>query len=112
MTIEISDQTVRLSDLVAGLSSSVLEGLVARNVHFVGPAVLALLPGSGHFLRVKVAEPFEGVFWELEKGRRMVTGAIGIRDFSFEDCSFESVGFAVHPDDAHSIAQLFTYSPR
>ncbi|MDQ1122158.1 hypothetical protein [Microbacterium trichothecenolyticum] len=93
MGLEISNTTVRIVDLLPPGGFS-LEGMHARNVTFLGPAVL-LLHGNVIFGgTTNVGGSVESILWTLEAGRTEVMGAIDAKDATFDDCTFVGVGFA------------------
>ncbi|WP_431795651.1 hypothetical protein [Microbacterium enclense] len=107
MGLEISNTIVRIADLVTYKDPPVIDGLIATNVVFTGPAVLAILEGSIEFQGdTNVAGSFEGIFWPQEEGRTVLTGAIGLSNARFESCSFTGIGFAVSAKNAHQFASL------
>lgn len=93
MGLEISNTTVRIVDLLPPGGFS-LAGIHARNVTFLGPAVL-LLHGDVLFQgKTNIGGSVEGILWTLENGRTQVNGAVDAKDATFEDCAFVGVGFA------------------
>jgi hypothetical protein len=105
MGLQIANATVRIADLA--IAGPVLDGLEATNVNFLGPAIVALLPGSLSISGVTVAEASIGsIIWEIEDDRTTITGAIGLRNVTLQNCSFASVGFAVTSANMHTFLQM------
>lgn len=93
MGLEISNTTIRIADLA--LTSSTLDGLIAKNVTFVGPAVVAILPGTMNWTNVRIGEQIDAVLWDIDDQRQTITGAIGFSNSDLTDCVFTQVGFAL-----------------
>lgn len=102
MGLEISNTTVRIVDLLPPGGYS-LAGIHARNVNFIGPSILLLhgdVTFNGH---TRVGGSIESILWNLEPGRTEIMGAIDAKDSTFDDCSFEAIGFA----STHELLQQF-----
>lgn len=93
MGIVIENTTIRVVDLLPPGGFSIA-GIQARNVTFLGPAIL-LLHGDVTFGGdTHIGGSIEGILWNLEPGRSEVNGAVDAKDATFENCSFVGVGFA------------------
>ncbi|MEV7768319.1 hypothetical protein [Microbacterium sp. NPDC086615] len=109
MGLEISNTTVRITDLVTYSDPAVIDGIRATNVVFMGPAILAILNGTFETQGdCRILGGFEGAFWPLEPGRTQLSGVIGISNSYFENCVFSNIGFAVQDAHAHQFASRFT----
>lgn len=106
MGLEISNTVIRLVDLVSYTDPPVLEDIEATNVVFMGPAVFALIGGTLSFEGDTTTDAFEGMFWPLEWGREKVSGAIGLRNAKFTNCTFRNIGFAVDANNAHKFVSM------
>lgn len=107
MSLEISNSTVRITDLVTYSATPQIEDLVAQNVTFIGPAILALLPGDIAFEgKCTFSGNFESILWEVDDSRTAITGAVGLVNPTFRDCNFVNIGFAVQSQNVHGFAQM------
>lgn len=106
MGLEISNTVIRIADLIAFTDPPILDGIEATNVVFVGPAVLAVMEGTLEFKGDTTTDAFEGMFWPLEEGRQRVSGAIGLRNSKFTNCTFQKIGFAVDSKHAHQFVSM------
>lgn len=110
MTIEISNTTIRIAEL-AHFSSGVVDGLVATNVTFVGPAVVAILAGTMTWNNVTFAEPLDSILWDLDEQRISLTGAIGMRNFKLTECRFSQIGLAMKESDTQQLLPFMQIRP-
>ena len=104
MALEISNTTVRIVDLAYGVTS--IDGLVATNVTFVGPAVVAILAGNMRWTGCTIMEPIDSVLWDVDDQRTSVTGAIGLSNFELTNCVFTQVGFALQRVDMSNFINM------
>jgi hypothetical protein len=102
--LTLNGGTYKIADLVG--SEFILDGLNATDVVFIGPAVLALLPGNLELTDTRTSNNIEALLWEIEKGRTTVTGAIGIRNCTFTRCVFDGIGFAGPSDTLAQFTQM------
>lgn len=102
MALQIANATVRIADILPPSGVS-LEGIQAKNVTFIGPAIL-LVHGDITFAgNTHIGGDPEGILWDIPDHRSTVTGAIDIKNAHFEDCSLMMIGFAGKHD---MLAQL------
>lgn len=106
MTIEISNATIRLVDLA--LTSNPIRGLVATNVTFVGPAIMAFTSGSVQFDNTTFDGSVESLLWDLEPGRKAITGAVAVEDATFRNCRFTAIGLTAAPEDLKRLVNMIT----
>lgn len=59
MGLILSNATVRLVDLA--LDTTILDGPEATDVNFIGPAVMAILPGATEWNSVTLTEPIDSL---------------------------------------------------
>jgi hypothetical protein len=84
---------VRLVDLVQSLTPPIIEGSEFENCRIEGPAVLAILENT-RIVHCEFDGDMDSLLWELPLSRKMIVGAIGVRNCSFTDCKFFGIGFA------------------
>ncbi|WP_345067742.1 hypothetical protein [Leifsonia kafniensis] len=108
MGMKLSNATVRLVDLA--LDTTVLDGLEATDVNFIGPAVMALLPGTGQWNDVTFAEPIDSLLWDIDDQRLSITGAVGVSNFVFTRCTFSSIGIAAQRSQMPELVKLISVS--
>jgi hypothetical protein len=90
------NQVIKLADLVA--EDGRLEGFTFVGCHIKGPAVVGLLSGT-RVEHCNLGGPnADALLWELPNNRRIVVGAIGAIDCTFEECTFVGIGFTGPPD--------------
>lgn len=108
--MEISNAVLRLVDLAA--AAPVLDGLIATDVHFLGPAVLAILPGTSSFTNVTFDDPLDAVLWDVDDHRTSVVGAVGVQNFTLTRCRFSSIGVALQRSQMQSFIEMIQARPR
>ncbi len=90
------NEVIRIAELT--VNSSLLEDLEFSNCRIIGPAILALLnnvtlAGCGW-----EGPGLDAIFWEVSPERGPVIGAVGVKNCTFSNCTFEQVGVAGPPD--------------
>jgi hypothetical protein len=89
------DDVIRIAELT--VNTFLLEDLEFSNCRIIGPAVLAILDNVSIIGCRWDAPGFEALFWEVAPTRPVVVGAVGVRNTTFANCSFENVGVAGPP---------------
>ncbi|UIN30926.1 hypothetical protein [Microbacterium binotii] len=93
MAVRIENQRVRITELLEPDGFS-LAGMVATNVTFVGPAVLALVGDISFLGATRLNGSVEELLWDIPDHRISAIGSIDISGAVFTDCTFSMIGFA------------------
>jgi len=95
-------KVIRLVD-EAG-DSGVIEGIHFKDCHVKGPAVM-VVQGEFDLLRNTIEGDPDAFLWEILPDRERVTGAILVKDTTFEECTFTNVGLAGYSDFIEQVRQ-------
>jgi hypothetical protein len=88
-------EDVYLADLAR--ENGILDGFRFEECHVMGPAVI-VVQGEFDLVNNKIEGDPDAFLWELPEERDRVTGAILVKDTTFEGCTFTNVGLAGYRD--------------
>lgn len=88
-------EDVYLADIAR--ENGILDGFRFENCHVMGPAVI-VVQGEFDLVNNTIEGDPDAFLWEIPEEREWVTGAIVVKDTSFEGCTFTNVGFAGFTD--------------
>jgi hypothetical protein len=90
------EHVVRLCQLAG--DDGVLDGFEFTGCQIKGPAVLAL-QGQTNLTSSNLGGPTpDAILWEIPHSRPVIVGAILVNNCTFDECTFEKVGFAGPPE--------------
>lgn len=95
-----------LADLAT--EEGILEGFQFENCHVMGPAVL-VVQGDFDLVNNTIEGNPDAFLWEIPESRRHVTGAVLVKDTTFEGCTFTNVGLAGYHDFIEQVRQGFEH---
>lgn len=93
---------IYLADLAR--DNGVLEGFHFEGCHVMGPAVI-VVQGEFDLVNNTIEGDPDAFLWELQPDRERVTGAILVKDTTFERCKFTNVGLAGYSDFIEQVRQ-------
>jgi hypothetical protein len=91
-----------LADLAK--DNGVIEGFRFEECHVKGPAVM-VVQGELDLVNNTIEGDPDAFLWEIQPDRERVTGAILIKDTTFEGCTFTNVGLAGYSDFIEQVRQ-------
>lgn len=106
--LTLNGGTVKLAEIVD--DSHMIDGMVATNVTFVGPAIVAFI-GANSMDACKFGHDeggLESLLWEVLPGRTSVTGVIGLTNATLVGCKFRGVGVAGDAAALNTFVQMLT----
>ncbi len=95
-------KVIRLVD-EAG-DSGVIEDILFKDCQVKGPAVM-VIQGEFNLVNNTIEGDPDAFLWEIEPDRERVTGAILVKDTTFEGCTFINVGVAGYPNFIEQVRQ-------
>ena len=98
------EEEVRLVDLAA--EDAVIDGLHFEDCHVLGPVVM-IVEGELDLVNNTIEGDPDAFLWEIDPQRERVTGAVLVKNTTFEGCTFTNVGLAGYHDFIEQIRATF-----
>jgi hypothetical protein len=85
-------------------TNGILDGFSFEGCHVMGPAVM-VVQGEFDLVNNTIEGDLDAFLWEIKPERERVSGAIVVKDTTFEGCTFTNVGLAGYPDFIEEVRQ-------